>query len=427
MEPDTVSTDTMGDVLRDKTMPDGTQIVCYREPGSTNIKYWAIRRGDTLLRFCAEESAYGGDYSAEPFSHVLGQSGFRILASRGAGYFAYDYYVLDSAGVPRLLAGCANRVEEADFNGDGETDLRWYYHGEAEVYTYFRYGGNLYVSDCMPAEAAPASSADGAAGEEEAEWLAPSADWFSAAGSEAEDAAARREFLSAELDRAAIGRNARETSNLRLLQVLPEQGISLYGYDSGNGRRYGIVFYVSGTGKLYRIPIAYADNHDITPELYMGPDQLLYLIVYTGSGTGVSISELYVFQPNHDMEWYRIDPDDLTDALNQAIWVQYDRRTERASVYDSNGTLLRRAGICVIGALPDQPFTPDLYCCGAYQHYAVLEDGGITVSFYVSLIDDSGIGEGGLDGDHMLTAQVFLQFDGNGSVSGFTVDHPLPE
>ncbi len=427
MEPDTVSADTMGAILCDETMPDGTQIVCYWEPGSTYVKYWAIRRGDTLLRFCAEESAYGGNNSAEPFSGVLGQSGFRILAPRGAGYFAYDYYVLDSAGVPRLLAGCANRVEEADFNGDGETDLRWYYHGEAEVYTYFRYEGNLYLSDCLPAEAAPASSADSAAGEEGAEQLAPSADWFSSTVSDAEEDAVRREFLSAELDRAAIGRNARETSNLRLLQTLPEQGISLYGYDSENRHGFGIVFYVSGTGKLYRIPIAYADNHDITPELYMGPDQLLYLIVHTRLGTGVSVSELYVFQPDHDMEWYRIDPDDLTDALNQAIRVQYDRRTERVSVYDSNGTLLRRAGISVIGALPDQVFTPDLYCCGAYQHYVVLEDGRITVRFYVSLIDDSNIGEGGLYGDHMLTAEVLLQFDGNGGVSGFTVDHPLPE
>ena len=33
---------------------------------------------------------------------------------------------------PRLLADCANEVEEADFNGDGETDLRWYYHGGCE-------------------------------------------------------------------------------------------------------------------------------------------------------------------------------------------------------------------------------------------------------------------------------------------------------
>lgn len=146
MEPDTVSADAMGEVLYDATMPDGTRIVCYWEPGSEYTKYWAVRRGDTLLRFCAEDSAYGGEYGAEPFSNVLGQDGFRILGPRGAGYFAYDYYVLDGEGVPRLLAGCANHVEEADFNGDGETDLRWFYHGGREITTCFRYDGGLYTS-----------------------------------------------------------------------------------------------------------------------------------------------------------------------------------------------------------------------------------------------------------------------------------------
>ena len=146
MEPDTVSADTMGEVLADETLPDGMRIVCYWEPGSELTKYWAVRQGDTLLRFCVEESAYGGDYGVEPFSNVLGQSGFRILAPRGAGYFAYDYYVPDGEGVPRLLADCANEVEEADFNGDGETDLRWFYHGGQEMTTYFRRDGELYES-----------------------------------------------------------------------------------------------------------------------------------------------------------------------------------------------------------------------------------------------------------------------------------------
>lgn len=145
MEPDTVSADTMGDVLVDETLPDGTRIVCCREPGSELTKYWAVRREDTLIRFCVEESTYSGDYGVEPFSNVLGQSGFRILAPRG-GYYAYDYYVPDSVGVPRLLAGCANEVEEADFNGDGETDLRWFYHGGQEMTTYFRRDGKLYES-----------------------------------------------------------------------------------------------------------------------------------------------------------------------------------------------------------------------------------------------------------------------------------------
>ena len=430
MEPDMVPVDTMGDTLVDETLPDGTRIVCYWEPGSEYTKYWAVRREDTLLRFCVEESAYGGDYGVEPFSNVLGQSGFRILAPRGAGYYAYDYYVLDSEGVPRLLADCANEVEEADFNGDGETDLRWYYHGDTETYTYFRYGGKLYLAHSVsrlahgfstdPLPAIPAGDAVEDAGSPQLQPV--SSIWGTTLPDEA-FAAEREEFLNAELDQDAIRQNVSETSNLRLLQTLPEQGISLYGYSSENWRGYGLVFYVSGTQKLYRVPIIYADNHDITPELYMGPDDRLYLIVHAGSGTGVSISELYVFRPDQDMEMGRIDYVQLTDALSRAIRVRYDSRTDRARVYDLHGTLLAEAGIGAIGIQPDEVFAPDSYYCGAYLHYMVSENGGIRGSFDVRLCADGSVGDGTLHDNPMLTAEVLLQFDESGSLSGFIVEN----
>lgn len=142
MEPDTASADTMGKILCDKTLPDGTEIVCYWEtdqltnPDHEFTKYWAIRRGNELLRFCQEYSAYDSseDYDVTPFSNILGQSGFRIKALRGAAYMAYDYYILDETGVPRLLADCANTVLEADFNNDGVTELMWFYHGGQAFY-----------------------------------------------------------------------------------------------------------------------------------------------------------------------------------------------------------------------------------------------------------------------------------------------------
>ena len=151
MEPDTVSADTMGEILCEKTMPDGTEVVCYwhpdhlTDPDHQFTKYWAVRRGDALLRFCQEESGYdsSGDYDVTPFSDILGQSGFRIRATRGVTYIAYDYYVLDENGIPRLLADCANGVGEADFNGDGVTELMWFYHGGQEVFYYALLDGRV--------------------------------------------------------------------------------------------------------------------------------------------------------------------------------------------------------------------------------------------------------------------------------------------
>ena len=61
--PDTVPADTMGEVLAEAELLSGQQVVCYREPGSDTVKYWAIQQGDTLLRFAMEEGAYAGGYT----------------------------------------------------------------------------------------------------------------------------------------------------------------------------------------------------------------------------------------------------------------------------------------------------------------------------------------------------------------------------
>lgn len=146
MEPDRVGVDTMGEVLCDETLPDGTQVVCYWVPGSQYTKYWAIRSGDQLLRFCEEDSGYWGPYRVEPFTGVLGRDGFRIEAPRGAAYVAYDYYVLDETGTPRLLAACANQVVQRDLNGDGVVELLWFYHS-SEAFCLFQQGDTVYEAD----------------------------------------------------------------------------------------------------------------------------------------------------------------------------------------------------------------------------------------------------------------------------------------
>ena len=144
MEPDVVSSDTMGEVLVDKTLSGGARIVCYWAPGSEYTKYWAIRTGDTLLRFCEEYSAFAGGYDVTEYTNVLGHDGFRIEGFRGAAYYAYDYYYLDDAGRPRLLIDSASEVIEADFNGDGTRELIWFYHGNNEAYYGFRRDGAMY-------------------------------------------------------------------------------------------------------------------------------------------------------------------------------------------------------------------------------------------------------------------------------------------
>lgn len=155
MEPDTVEPETVGEVLCDETLPDGTRVVCYwhpdrlTDPAYQYDKYWAVHRGDSLLRFAAESSRYEYGYGVRAFEDVLGRSGFRVEAPRGAAYDGRDYYVLDGDGVPRLLMDCTNNVLERDVDGDGVTELIWDYHGGQFVTAAFLRRGAVYQVELM--------------------------------------------------------------------------------------------------------------------------------------------------------------------------------------------------------------------------------------------------------------------------------------
>ena len=145
MEPDEVSADTMGEVLADQVLANGKRIVCYQALEDADIKYWAVRDGDTLLRFCREEAAYTQGYGAYEFMNLFGHDGFVLCAPRGMGYNALDYYYFDETGIPRLLAGCANEATQADWDGNGVDELAWNYH--TGPYLYFQREGEVYLAD----------------------------------------------------------------------------------------------------------------------------------------------------------------------------------------------------------------------------------------------------------------------------------------
>ena len=145
MEPDEVSADAMGEALCDEILADGTNIVCCRDPEDPDVKYWAVRDGDRLTRFCREESGYNSRYGVRAFSNLFGHDGFVLCAPRGAAYSAMDYYYLDESGVPRLLIDCANEVIAFDWNEDAANEVLWFYH--TGPYLYFLRGETIYLAD----------------------------------------------------------------------------------------------------------------------------------------------------------------------------------------------------------------------------------------------------------------------------------------
>lgn len=132
-EPSFVPVSAMGELLCDATLSNGAEVVCYWEPNTEYTKYWAIRQGDMLLRFCQEESGYKSSYTISEYTNVLGHDGFRIECPRGAAYQAYDYYYWDENGMPCLLAAAAADLLEEDVNDDGTKELFTFYHGGRDI------------------------------------------------------------------------------------------------------------------------------------------------------------------------------------------------------------------------------------------------------------------------------------------------------
>lgn len=147
MEPDTVPAEELEWVLSLDTLPDGRSLLCYQPAEDSALKYWAIRDGDQLLRFCREDACYTTGYSSGSFTDILGHDGFFITAQRGLSYLARDYYIFDDTGTPRLLAGCSGEPLETDVDGDGERELLWFYHAGMEVYYFYHKEGVLYEAN----------------------------------------------------------------------------------------------------------------------------------------------------------------------------------------------------------------------------------------------------------------------------------------
>ena len=114
----------------DETLPTGERIVLFHPINIdyTDMKYWAVDRGDNWEVFCMEDAAYQDGYSVSTYENVLGHNGFCICGPRGAGYSFRDYYYFDENGAIQYLADGSNLVIETDLNGDGTKEILYLYH-----------------------------------------------------------------------------------------------------------------------------------------------------------------------------------------------------------------------------------------------------------------------------------------------------------
>jgi hypothetical protein len=141
----------VADVIASLTLENGVETRWYEYDG---LKCCAFRKpGGEWTRFLMEEALHypREQYGIETYGELFGQSGFCIVAPRGAGYTARDYYYFDDTGELRLLYPSVYLDYIADFDGDGASELLWvYYQGDGGDIRYvYQRGGVIYTMFVM--------------------------------------------------------------------------------------------------------------------------------------------------------------------------------------------------------------------------------------------------------------------------------------
>lgn len=130
---------------------DGMEVMFYKAQ-SGDIFGAYITGNDMVMQFTqgywADENwGYQNGYDIQPYENVFGHDGFYIACPRGAAYGAYDYYYFEPDGTLKLVIQCCNYVVAQDLNGDGATELLWFYDGGAEAYYCYEIDDTIYAAD----------------------------------------------------------------------------------------------------------------------------------------------------------------------------------------------------------------------------------------------------------------------------------------
>jgi len=122
-----------------------------------------------------------------------------------------------------------------------------------------------------------------------------------------------------------------------LLHDFPEENIRLWGMTSSN---YGMI--LERTKNKETISLHY--TRGLGSEMYNIND-VIYILIFRGTGTGVSISELMVIPPNDDVIILSID--DVLSTLNDLITIGYDSENKISIIFKNN--LVIKDSIDIIG------------------------------------------------------------------------------
>ncbi len=209
---------------------------------------------------------------------------------------------------------------------------------------------------------------------------------------------------------------------LLFLDSIPDKNIYLYGYNDINDPGCGLILDMGKEQHIYAFPYRYMTNTLLAPDIYRSSDSSkLYVSCHTGGGTGVSVSELYVFQvDNNQVEPYYVDINDLANSLSDKIAMAYDAESKRVTV-SSAGKEIITDSLFTIGGADGANTVPDSFYCGDQISY-IIDGDSIRVSWVPTLYTQEGSGaQCYLENLVSLEADISFIYDSHGDISGFDI------
>lgn len=211
-----------------------------------------------------------------------------------------------------------------------------------------------------------------------------------------------------------------QNSSLFFLNSIPERNIYLYGYNDTAHPDYGLILDIGEEQHIYAFPYLYMTNTTLPPEVSASEDgSEIFVACHTGSGTGVSISDLHVFQVSGSQAVpYHLDIGSMVDSLNDKITMSYDAESKTVTVR-ADGVQIAADSLVSIGTPDGTDIMPDGFYFGN-QIWYTLSGNSVKVSFVPTLYSQAQPGvQCYLEHMPPFEADVGFTYDGNGAVTGF--------
>ena len=217
------------------------------------------------------------------------------------------------------------------------------------------------------------------------------------------------------------GSTAWQNSNIIFLNSLPEGNFYLYGYNNAEYPGYGLMLDVGKNQTIYSFPYRYMTNTALAPDIGSSKDgEEIYVSLHTGIGTGVSISELYVFQMNHIATPYYLDINNLVNSLNEKLSMLYNPETKTVTVFWV-GNQIAESELSVIGVNPDTEIVPESFYCGNHIDY-MFEGNAIKLIFESSVCTISQPGaQGSLKNISNFESEISFNYNDEGNIVDFNL------